>query len=64
MKITGSESPDPLTGVGQEVLYLGQVAPTQDFTIPVHVPLAETSLFYEVFSDSASDDIVFGELPL
>lgn len=64
LKITGSESPDPLTGAGQQVLYLGQVSASQDFSIPLHVALSETSLFYEVFSDSASDDIVFGELPL
>jgi len=64
VKITGSDSPDPLTGTGQKVLFLGEVSPSENFSIPVHVPLAETSLFYEVFSDSSSDDIVFGELPL
>lgn len=64
VKITGSESPDPLTGSGQLVLFLGEVIASQNFTIPVHVALEETSLFYEVFSDSASDDIVFGEIIL
>jgi hypothetical protein len=64
VKITGSDSPDPLTGAGQQVLFLGEVSPSDNFSIPVHVPLAETSLFYEVFSDSSSDDIVFGEFLL
>lgn len=47
-----------------EVLFLGRVAPDRDFDVPVHLPLVESALVYEIFSDSAADEIVFGEITL
>ena len=47
-----------------EVLFLGQVARDRDFNIPAHLPLTESMLAYEIFSDSAADEIVFGEITL
>ena len=47
-----------------EVLFLGAVARNRNFTVPVHLPLGEEKLLYEIFSNSAEDQIVFGEVSL
>jgi hypothetical protein len=47
-----------------QTLFLGAVAKQGDFSLPVHVPLTDGKVLYEIFSDSASDQIVFGEVSL
>lgn len=47
-----------------ELLFIGPAAPERDFAVPVQVPAGETVLFYEIFSDSREDQIVFGEIRL
>jgi hypothetical protein len=47
-----------------QTLFLGAVARQGDFSLPVHVPLADGKVLYEIFSDSSSDQIVFGEVLL
>ena len=53
-----------LERVDGEVLFLGEVAKNRDFIVPVHLPLNEDRLRFEIFSDSPADQIVFGEIQL
>lgn len=46
-----------------EVLYLG-IVPTSLNALPLSIPAGTTRLTYEVFTDSAHDSIVFGEIAL
>ena len=46
------------------VLFLGEVAPGLPFTITVDAPRGQNRFNYEIFSDSASDQIVRGEVAL
>lgn len=45
-----------------EVLFLGEVAPSIAFTIPVQLPAGSTRVDYQIFSESGRDPIVFGEV--
>ena len=47
-----------------QTLFLGAVSREGDFTLPVHVPLDDDKVLYEIFSDSSADQIVFGEVSL
>lgn len=44
------------------VVFLGEVAPAMPFSLKVQAPLGSARFKYEVFSDSASDQIVYGEV--
>lgn len=46
------------------VLFLGEVAPGLPFTITVDAPRGQRRFSYEIFSESASDPIVRGEVSL
>jgi len=46
------------------VLFLGEVAPGLPFTITVDAPRGQDRVDYEIFSESASDQIVRGEVAL
>lgn len=45
-------------------LFLGEVAPSVPFAITVHAPNGQRRFSYEIFSESASDTIVRGEVNL
>lgn len=47
-----------------QVLFLGEVAPSMPFAVNVQVPVGATHLDYQIFSESGTDQIVFGEIPL
>lgn len=47
-----------------EVLFLGEVAPGMAFAVPVQVPVGTTRLQYQIFSESLTDQTVFGEIAL
>lgn len=47
-----------------ETLYLGAVPRDRDFSLPIHVPLDDGKVLYEIFSNSAADQIIFGEVSL
>ncbi|UCC15872.1 MAG: hypothetical protein JSW21_05435 [Gammaproteobacteria bacterium] len=61
---TGSQIYVKINRIDGEVLFLGAVSSDRDFVVPVHLPTDETRLLYEIFSDSASDQIIFGEISL
>ena len=46
------------------VLFLGEVAPGLPFAITVDAPRGQSRFNYEIFSESASDSIVRGEVSL
>jgi len=46
------------------VLFLGEVAPGMPFTITVDAPRGQRRFDYEIFSESAADAIVRGEVTL
>ena len=46
------------------VLFLGEVAPGQPFAVTVDAPRGQSRFNYEIFSESASDSIVRGEVAL
>lgn len=48
----------------QAVMFLGQVDARYTFSVPIHVPLAETEIHYEVFTDNLADATFFGEIAL
>lgn len=47
-----------------QVLFLGEVAPALPFTVSVQVPVGVTRVDYQIFSESGTDEIVFGEIAL
>lgn len=48
----------------QAVMFLGEVDRYSAFSVSVHVPLAETAIYYEVFTENPADTIFFGEISL
>lgn len=47
-----------------QVLFLGEVAPAMPFNISVQLPVGAARVDYQIFSESGTDQIVFGEIPL
>lgn len=47
-----------------QVLFLGEVAPSLPFTVSVQLPVGSTRVDYQIFSESGTDEIVFGEIAL
>lgn len=47
-----------------ELLFLGEVDPTQPYDLSVHLAPGDDHLRYEVFTESPLDDTVFGEILL
>ena len=47
-----------------ELLFLGEVDPTQPYDLSVHLAPGDDRLRYEVFTESPLDDTVFGEILL
>ncbi|MDH3559476.1 MAG: hypothetical protein OEN52_00800, partial [Gammaproteobacteria bacterium] len=47
-----------------ELLFLGEVDPTQPYDLSVHLVPGDDHLRYEVFTESPLDDTVFGEILL
>jgi hypothetical protein len=47
-----------------EMLFLGEVDPTQPYDLSVHLAPGDDRLRYEVFTESLFDDTVFGEILL
>lgn len=43
-----------------ELLYLGEIDRYQVLSISVQVPLSDTKLFYEIFTDNTIDQTIFG----
>lgn len=60
--LTGTRRFVKLVNAAGETLFLGEVAPGQPFSIPVSVPLGQRTLRYEIFSESAQDPIIRGEV--
>lgn len=44
--------------------FLGEVTPRQSLAVEVHRPTPDTQYYYEIFSESSSDPIVYGEVQL
>ena len=51
-----------LANAAGETLFLGEVAPGQPFSVPVNAPLGQKTFRYEIFTESAQDPIVRGEV--
>jgi hypothetical protein len=62
--LTGDQLFVKVSRADGQTLFLGAVAKEGDFSLPVHVPLNDGKVLYEIFSDSSADQIVFGEVSL